>query len=119
MIDQVKEVWIVLDALDECCTRNGEPTEGLLSWIRDLLSSEQRNVHLLATSRPEQDIKSIVSDFAHADDMIHIQSDLVTNDIRMYVHTRVRQQEGLKRWRSQPKVQDEIETRLMERVDGM
>ena len=58
MIEQVKEVWIVLDALDECRTRKGPPTEGLLSWMRDLLSSEQRNVHLLVTSRPEQDIKS-------------------------------------------------------------
>jgi len=119
MIEQVKEVWIVLDALDECCTRKGQPTKGLLSWIRDLLNSAQRNVHLLVTSRPEQDIMSVVSEFASKDDIVHIQSDLVTNDICAYVHTRVRQQEGLKRWRSQPEVQDEIETRLMEKADGM
>ncbi|KAI9772612.1 MAG: hypothetical protein M1839_002425 [Geoglossum umbratile] len=31
MVEQVKEVWIVLDALDECSTRAGLPTEGLLS----------------------------------------------------------------------------------------
>jgi Cdc6-like AAA superfamily ATPase len=119
MIEQVKEIWIVLDALDECRTRKGQPTEGLLSWIRELLNSEQRNVHLLITSRPEQDIMSVVSKFASKDDILPIQSDLITDDIRAYVHTRVRQQEGLKRWRSQPEVQDEIETRLMEKVDGM
>ena len=56
MIEQVKEVWLVLDALDECSTRRGPSTEGLLSWIREVLNSEQRNVHLLVTSRPEQDI---------------------------------------------------------------
>src|SRR5947209_7612016 len=39
MTELVKEVWIVLDALDECRTRKGQPTKGLLSWIRDLLSS--------------------------------------------------------------------------------
>ena len=119
IIEQVKEVWIVLDALDECRTRKGPPPEGLLSWIRDLLSSEQRNVHLLVTSRPEQDIMSIVSEFAHNGDIVPIQSDLITDDIRAYVRTRVRQREGLKRWQSQLEVQDEIETRLMKRANGM
>ena len=119
MIEQVKEVWIVLDALDECRTRRGPPTKGLLSWIRDLLKSEQRNVHLLVTSRPEQDIESGVREFAHNDDIVPIQSDLITDDIRAYVRTRVREDEGLKRWRSRPDVQKEIETRLMEKANGM
>ncbi|KAH0562441.1 hypothetical protein GP486_002866 [Trichoglossum hirsutum] len=119
MIEQVKEVWIVLDALDECRTRMGSLTEGLLPWIKDLLESEQRNVHLLVTSRPEQDIKSQVSELAHDDDIVPLQSGLIAGDIRAYVHTRVRRGNGLKRWRSQPEVQDEIETRLMKRADGM
>ena len=119
MIEQVKEVWIVLDALDECTSRKGAPTEGLLSWIRDLVNSEQRNVHLLVTSRPEHDIKSRVSEFADKDGMIPIQSDLITDDIHAYVRTRVRQDEGLKRWQSQPEVQNEIESRLMEKANGM
>jgi hypothetical protein len=119
MIEQVKEVWIVLDALDECRTRKGPPTEGLLSWISYLLSSEQRNVHLLVTSRPEQDINSKVSEFACNDDIVRIRSDLITNDINAYVRTRVRQSEGLKRWRSRPEVQGEIENRLMEQANGM
>jgi Cdc6-like AAA superfamily ATPase len=119
MIEQVKEVWIVLDALDECRTRMGSPTEGLLSWMKDLLKSEQRNVHLLVTSRPEQDIKSEVSELAHDDDIVPLQSDLIADDIRAYIHTRVRRGNGLKRWRSQPEVQDEIETRLLKRADGM
>ena len=118
MIEQIKDVWIVLDALDECRTRQGPSTEGLLLWIRDLLSSEQRNVHLLVTSRPEQDITSMISQFA-CKDIVPIQSNLITDDIRAYVHTRVRQRAEFKRWRSHPEVQDEIETRLMEQADGM
>lgn len=118
MMEQVKEVWIVLDALDECCTRKGSPTEGLLAWIRDLHRSEQRNVHLLVTSRPEQDIQSGLSEF-HDDNIVPIQGDLIANDIRAYIHTRVRQDEGLKRWRARPDVQDEIETRLTEKADRM
>ena len=119
MIEQVKEVWLVLDALDECRIRKGLWTEGLLSWIREILNSEQRNVHLLVTSRPEQDIEVGIMEFAHNDDIVPIQSSLITDDISAYVRTRVRDDNGLKRWRTQPKVQNEIETRLIEKADGM
>jgi len=118
-IEQIKEVWIILDALDECRTRKGPPAEGLLSWIKDLLGSEQRNVHLLMTSRPEQDIKSGLSEFVYDDNTVPIQSDLITNDIRAYVRKRVREDEGFKRWQGRLDVQDEIKTRLMEKADGM
>jgi len=119
MIEPAKEVWIVLDALDECRTRGGPPTEGLLSWMRGLLNSEQRNVHLLITSRPEQDIKSGVSKLAHDCDIVPIQSDLIADDIRGYIRKRVTEDEGLERWISQPDVQKEIEITLMERANGM
>jgi len=57
--------------------------------------------------------------FAYNDDVVPIQSSLITDDIRAYVHTRVRGDEDLKRWRNRPVIQDEIETRLMEKADGM
>jgi len=119
MMEQVEEVWIVLDALDECTTRRGSPTEGVISWIGEVLNSEQRNIHVLVTSRPEQDIKSGILKFAHHDDTVPIQSSLISEDIRAYVHTRVREDDRLKRWRSQPEVQNEIESRLMKKADGM
>jgi Cdc6-like AAA superfamily ATPase len=119
MIEQVKEVWIILDALDECCIRKGPPTEGLLSWMREVLNSEQRSVHLLVTSRPEQNIESAIMEFAHNDDIMLIQSSLISDDILAYIRTRVRKDNGLKRWRLHPEVQNEIETRLMEKADGM
>jgi len=119
MIRLVDEVWIVLDALDECRTRTGPPTEGLLSWMKDLLNPEHRNVHLLVTGRPEQDIEIEVREWARDEDIMPIQSDAIAGDIRGYVHTRVRQDKALERWRSRPDVQDEIETRLMEKADGM
>jgi hypothetical protein len=119
MIEQVKEIWLVLDALDECSTRRGPSTEGLLSWIREVLNSEQRNVHLLMTSRPEQDIEVGIIEFAHNDDIVPIHSSLITDDISAYVRTRVRDDNGLKRWRSQPEVQNEIESRLTEKAGRM
>lgn len=119
MIQQVDEVWIILDALDECRTRRGNATEGLLSWIRDLLNSEHGNIHLIVTSRPEEDLKSEISEWEYNDGLVPIQGDPITADIRAYVRTRIREDKGLKRWRSRPEVQDDIETRLMEKADGM
>ncbi|KAF5521492.1 hypothetical protein CGCA056_v006881 [Colletotrichum aenigma] len=80
MVQQIGEVWIVLDALDECQTRTGPRNEGLLHWIERVLHSPQLNIHLLITSRPEHDIKSALERFV--DDQIILQSDLVTEDIR-------------------------------------
>jgi Cdc6-like AAA superfamily ATPase len=120
MINQAQEIYIVLDALDECRTRKGPLSEGLLAWIRSLQDLKQRNVHLLVTSRPEHDIELVLRKLAQSNkDILPIQSDLIEDDIRSYVHTRVRTGDGLKRWRSRPDVLDEIQRVLMEKAQGM
>ncbi len=118
MIQQTDEVWIVLDALDECRTRKGTETEGLLSWMKGLLSVSS-NAHLLITSRSEQDIESALIEWASDEDMMCIQNKLVSDDIRKYVFDRIREDDELKRWRSWPEVQKEIENSLVEKADGM
>jgi Cdc6-like AAA superfamily ATPase len=119
MIELVKEVWIILDAIDECVERKGGPTKGLLLWIRDLVKSEKSNVHCLITSRPEDDIRAELSGLASKKNIISIQSDLVNDDILAYIHVRVREGEGLKRWRNHKDVQNEIEDGLTQKADGM
>lgn len=121
MVQQVGEVYIVLDALDECRTRAGKRTEGMLSWMKDFLktNSEDRNVHLLMTSRSEQDIEAELSQWVCDDDVVPIRGDDTADDIRAYIHTRIREDNGLKRWRSRPDVQDEIEAKLTAKADGM
>ncbi|KAL1613693.1 hypothetical protein SLS54_010390 [Diplodia seriata] len=116
MIRQAGEVWIVLDALDECPNRTQKSNEGLLSWLERLMASQQTNVHLLVTSRPEHDIESAIGKWARKQDTIPIQGQLVTDDIRSYVHTWIKQ---LTRWESKREIQDEIETTLVEKADGM
>ncbi|KAK6536091.1 hypothetical protein TWF281_000337 [Arthrobotrys megalospora] len=120
MVEQIKDVWLVLDALDECSTRSGSATEGLLSWISEVLNSGQINVHLLATSRPESDIESKVMGLTQIENIIPIQSSRITDDISTYIRARVRDEDsGLKRWRSHPEVQSEIETCLIKKANGM
>lgn len=119
IIDSLEDVYIVLDALDECRTRTGSHTEGLLSWIGDLLGSKQRKVHLLVTSRPEQDIQSKLNDLVYTENIIPLQSNLISGDIDEYICTRVRKDNSLKRWRERPEIQDEIEDALMQKANGM
>ncbi|ETS84912.1 hypothetical protein PFICI_02937 [Pestalotiopsis fici W106-1] len=116
MIGDTKEVWIVLDALDECTFRYET-----LSWLRSFTqgSSMQAIVHLLVTSRPEHDIKADIQGYASDEEMISIQDDLLEVDIRNYVKARVREHEGLSRWRGHKGIQDKIEASLIERADGM
>lgn len=119
MIEKVEQLWIVLDALDECRTRKGSPTEGLLSWIRHLVTCERKSVHLLVTSRPEQDIRSGLSDLIHEENNIVLKSNLVSDDIGAFIHTKVREEDGLKRWQNSPEIQNEIITVLMQKANGM
>ncbi|KAF3922268.1 hypothetical protein ABW20_dc0104245 [Dactylellina cionopaga] len=116
-IEQMKEIWLVLDALDEC---SKEERENILPWMEEILvSSKHGGIHLLVTSRRERDIESRILKFTHTNYMVAIQSGLVTDDICAYVRTRVREGDGLKRWRSHPKVQDEIEIAIGENANGM
>jgi ankyrin repeat protein len=119
ILEQIREAWIVIDALDECSTRRGSLNDGVLLWIRDLLSLKQTNIHLLVTSRPEQDILSGFSDLAHSNNIIHLQSTLIMDDIHAYIRSRVREDAGLSRWRSHLDIQNKIETTLVKKADGM
>lgn len=119
MIKQCDEVWIVLDALDECSTRKGHQTEGLLSWMKDLVMSRPTNIHMIVTSRLQGDIESEIPRWAGRQAIFSIQNDSALDDIRQYVRRRVLQGEGFRRWHSRPDVQKEIESRLMEKADGM
>ena len=114
MMEQAGEVFIVLDALDECQTRSE-----LLSWMKCLLDFHQMNVHLIVTSRPEQDIRAALEKWTHSRLIIPIQSELVADDIRSYINAAVKHHDDLSRWRLRPNVQDEIEVALTKKADGM
>ena len=118
MIRQVKEVWIVLDGLDECTTRDGSWHEGLLSWMAHVHSSEETNAHLLVTSRPEEDIQSRLEPWTRIEDRMELPKDTISNDIRAYVEHRI-QGEEFKRWRLRPKVQEEIRNKVVSKGNGM
>lgn len=109
------EVWIVLDALDECHARNESTTSDLMSYIRSLRDCTA-NVHLLVTSRPEHDIRSAIESWAHDGEIIHLQSTEVKDDINLYIKAKVSQ---LSRWQKRPGIQNDIKTVLSDKANGM
>lgn len=110
------ELWVVLDALDECIM--DQHRRELLNWIQ-VCHAGSSNIHLLVTSRPEQDIQSAVAKWASVDSIIPLQSELVQKDISSYVYHEVRKGTRLERWRGWADVQQEIEDTLTKKANGM
>lgn len=114
MVNCVEKIYIVIDALDECKTRRH-----LLSWMENVAKSGPAGLHFLVTSRKEEDIESELKRWLPQENHVSIRKDRVNPDIRVYVHERVRNSREFERWHSQPSVQDEIESELMKKADGM
>jgi adenylylsulfate kinase-like enzyme len=114
MIQEFDEIFVILDALDECKER-----QELLEDINKIARWKIGKSHILATSRREKDIEESLDSLVNDQKKICIQSALVNDDIRTYVQKRLQSDQNLKRWRNKPEVQQEIETKLMGKADGM
>ena len=114
MVSHVKKVQIVIDALDECKTR-----EELFSWMEELTLSAHANCSLLLTSRAEEEIRSKLKPWLDEKDCLPILSDVVNADIRAYVRNTLYTNDDFQTWNAQPNILDKIETRIMEKADGM
>lgn len=77
--DMPGDVFLVFDALDECRT-NGKERQHLLSLLVSLAESHNKKIHILATSRPEQDIKTTMETFPR----INLEKKLA-NDVETFV----------------------------------
>ena len=114
MMKSLGDIYVVIDALDECTERNQ-----LLKALEKMASWEDVSLHMLATSRRETDIEEALNLFSDESNRISIQSALVNADIRTYTHDRLLNDRELRRWLKHPKVQLEIEDTLVEKAAGM
>ncbi|KAJ6013839.1 hypothetical protein N7540_008430 [Penicillium herquei] len=80
-------VYLVLDALDEC-PENAKSKERmtLLPLLTGLVERHKKKLHILATSRPEQDIKQELYAFSIIDLEVHLD-----DDVRSFVKTSLKQ----------------------------
>ena len=102
--------YIILDALDECADR-----EDLMTFVGKLVESHMESLHIMITSRREKDIEDQLGSLA--DYKINIQSAIVDEDIRVYVHDRLATDIKLRKWSKD--VQSTIITALMGKAGGM
>ena len=115
MVLSASEVYLVIDAMDECSTRSA-----LTAYIRDACTSISEKLSVVATSRLEADLESQICMWANKGCSISLQQKLVDPDIANYTHTRLHANDGgFRRWHSQPWVLVEIETELTEKAAGM
>ncbi|KAI9693419.1 MAG: hypothetical protein M1820_009295 [Bogoriella megaspora] len=101
-----KELFIVLDALDECSDAQGLPT------LLDILS--ESGTHLLVTTRADNALHASKSIF---DQYLVMDQAGVTDDIAVYVSERVLQSDTLSDWPSE--VQDQMREKLLAKAGCM
>ena len=113
MMEGFDDIYVVLDALDECSER-----QTLLDRIEEI-NGWGFPLHMLLTSRRLTDIEERIEPITEPPNRLCIQSTLVDTDILTYVHHRLQIDRQFKRWRNKPHVQEEIKTTLMRKADGM
>jgi hypothetical protein len=101
-----EEVFIVMDALDECPQTPDQPERvGLLALIFNLLGKHSENLHILVTSRPEHDIYTRLISYPS----INIEV-FVEGDVKRFVKSSLQSGE-LKVWSDN--IRQEIEDELL------
>ncbi|KAK0644310.1 ankyrin repeat-containing domain protein [Cercophora newfieldiana] len=109
-----KEIYIILDALDEVPdTKNKRPE--ILKLLRRLVESGRPNLHILATSRDEVDIHSCLAPLSNGG--ISIQSSTVDADIQKYVRSCLEDDDRLQKLPRDMK--EMVESTLGEKSKGM
>ncbi|KAE9381121.1 hypothetical protein N431DRAFT_1674 [Stipitochalara longipes BDJ] len=119
------DVYIVIDAIDECpeINEDGEtPRHELLQSLQRIHGWALPNIHILITSRPEHDIELEMNSFfsdsrtAKAIDL-HNQSTDVNNDISTYIDERFASQANFRSWPIDLKL--EARSALIKKADNM
>lgn len=112
LIRAFKEVYIVLDALDE--SSQDKHRGGVLQALVDLQAWSEHGLHLLVTSRDETDIRDELS--ASQDETISTKIDSIDIDIRDFISSHLKNNRRLRRWE---KYYDRIEAALTECAKGV
>jgi len=110
ILEAFDDVYIVLDALDECTER-----KDVLKWIKQTTSWRKSKLHLLATSRLEEDIAKHLRllDPNH----VYIKQDLVSHDIERYINSILDDEDTFEQWGNEIKAN--IKNTVLKSAGGM
>jgi len=113
-------IYIIVDALDECPNHFGAPSarEIVLEFVQNLVQANHSNLFICVTSRPEQDINSILNPLTPEERRVSLHDESgQKEDIIRYVQAFVHSDRNMRRWREYDK-KLVIDT-LSERAGGM
>jgi len=112
------DLYVVVDALDECSNSSGYPTprEQVLKIIQELVGLCLSHVHFCITSRPEVDIRDALEALAVHNVSLHEQAGQ-NQDISDYIESVVSSDLNMRRWREEDR--QLVTTTLMKRARGM
>jgi hypothetical protein len=110
ILESFDDIYIVLDALDECTER-----KDLLKWVKQMTSWKRSKLHFLTTSRPEEDIAKNLRSLDP--DYVDIKQDLITRDIKRYIDCVLDGNDAFNRWNDE--ITENIKSKLLESAGGM
>jgi hypothetical protein len=113
-------IFIIVDALDECPSTTGTPSprEELLDFLEDLVRSSHSKLFICVTSRPEQDIQTVLSPLTPESCQVSLHEEGgQMEDIKSYVESFVHNDRTMRRWREEDR--NLVITTLIERAGGM
>jgi hypothetical protein len=114
-----RPTYLIMDALDESPNASGIPSarERVLHLLKELIDHRLPNLHICVTSRPEIDVRNILTPLTSLQVSLHDQSGQ-KNDIEDYARSVIySNSEPIIRWRKEDK--DLVIQRLSERAGGM
>jgi hypothetical protein len=117
MLNQAASTTVVIDALDE--SRQQRDT---LEWLRRTSANQSfapNKLNVIITSRKEYDIESAFLKWTSKENVLSIRANDVNKDISGFVHSQIQLDPRLERWKEHPDVQIEIESKLVEKANGM
>ena len=106
--------YVVLDALDEC-----ESREDLLNFLARFMTDKILSLNVIVTSRKLREIDDFFHQYLTDESQISIQNDQVDRDIGSFVQGKLQHDRRLRRWLDRPREQEEIKRRLMDKSAGM
>ena len=112
--------YIIIDALDECPNNTGTPSarERVLNFVEDLIQSKHSNLFICITSRPEQDINTVLNPLTPPSRRVSLHEEGgQMEDINNFVRSFVMNDRTMRRWRSEDK--ELVFRALSERAQGM
>jgi hypothetical protein len=110
IIGSFENVYIVFDALDECANR-----PEFLNLLEEIHGWNMDSLHLLATSRREQDIEETLTSLVSH--QVFMDEELVGGDIEVHVSRTLHN--DAKFCRCSAEMKENIKTTLMEGAHGM